>query len=53
MPPSQVHPGHWRALTQKYEVNDNQEIFNGKKKILLLRIDLINYAIKWNYTYSG
>ena len=51
--PSNVHLGHQRSLTQKYEVKDNQEILNDKQQqILQLRIDLINYAIKWNYTSS-
>ena len=51
--PSQLHLERWKVLTQTYKVKDDQEqLILKQQKILQLHVDLINYVLKWNYTYS-
>ena len=54
--PCGTHLGHWRAISIDYsedEVSEEARILKAMQDdILEARVNLINYALKWNYSYK-
>lgn len=55
--PDNLHLGHWKALTARHEFSDKKEsdecieLDAIQVKIRRVRIQLINYALRWGYSY--
>ena len=53
--PSGLHLGHWRTIVMDYNLEnsptEDAEICEIQETILSARVSLLNYAIKWNYSF--
>jgi len=56
--PSGLHLGHWHALIARHDHSHNKEskecrnLDKKQQDIIALRLTLINYALKWGYSFE-